>query len=668
MLYRGFLAVFIAGVVVSRLWGVVLPDVLPTGGINLAGYDYYDRAVPFIDFAKMSYEWISTDGNVWSDERSIELTATGYPASLADDQIARSVMFTHNGGVYETGNYEVTWEGTGTVRISSSFTSVTPIFSDSNSIHYEVSSAHQLGLLLEIRQTEPSDPVHNIRVIPQQYKEQTSPFHPSYTRDLQNYGVLRFLDWVPTNGNWLEEWDQRAKLDQAHWGNLRGIPYEMQISLGNELQQDIWLTIPHAVSDDYITQLARLVDEQLDPNLRVWVEYSNEAWNPSFGQNAYVRQVLTERYGTSVMADAYAYRAGEVFDVMAQEIDPERMIRVVGGWAQTPFVLNRALPALSNDQGEINADVAAIATYFRLSNDQMNQLYADYQNGTVNLDQVFQDLRSAIDDGSQSWKTNQEIAASHGLPLVSYEGGHHIVAVDSRQRNDDGFTQLLLEIQRDPRMGEMYTYLAEKWREIGGSTLTLYSNADVWSRSGTWGLKEGFDDLVAPKFDAVQAYLLANPGGWDQRTGQWLGDLDGSGQLDVADIDLLTARLHQGDLDETLDLNRDGAVDGNDRDFWVDTLKQTAAGDANLDGVVDTSDLVIAFQLGGYEDGVLANSTWAGGDWNGDLEFDSSDLVSMLQAGGLNASAAVGSVPEPHGCLLTTLGAAALLARRRNRS
>ena len=61
----------------------------------------------------------------------------------------------------------------------------------------------EIGLLLEIVATDPSDPVHNIRVVEDQYQQQTSPFHPSFVRDLQNYGVLRFMDWLPTNGNWI---------------------------------------------------------------------------------------------------------------------------------------------------------------------------------------------------------------------------------------------------------------------------------------------------------------------------------------------------------------------------------------------------------------------------------------------------------------------------------
>ena len=56
-------------------------------------------------------------------------------------------------------------------------------------------------------------------------------------------------------------------------------------------------------------------------------------------------------------------------------------------------------------------------------------------------------------------------------------------------------------------------------------------------------------------------------------------------------------------------------------------------GDANGDGIFNSSDLVQVFQIGEYEDGVPNNSTFAEGDWNGDGDFDSSDLVLAFQAG-----------------------------------
>ena len=53
--------------------------------------------------------------------------------------------------------------------------------------------------------------------------------------------------------------------------------------------------------------------------------------------------------------------------------------------------------------------------------------------------------------------------------------------------------------------------------------------------------------------------------------------------------------------------------------------------DVNDDGVFDSSDLIVIFQAGEYEDGIFGNSTFEEGDWNGDGDFDSSDLVLAFQ-------------------------------------
>ncbi len=56
-------------------------------------------------------------------------------------------------------------------------------------------------------------------------------------------------------------------------------------------------------------------------------------------------------------------------------------------------------------------------------------------------------------------------------------------------------------------------------------------------------------------------------------------------------------------------------------------------GDATMDGVFDSADLVHLFQLSQYEDGVDFNSHWGSGDWDGDGDFTSSDFVLAFQQG-----------------------------------
>jgi hypothetical protein len=128
-----------------------------------------------------------------------------------------------------------------------------------------------------------------------------------------------------------------------------------------------------------------------------------------------------------------------------------------------------------------------------------------------------------------------------------------------------------------------------------------------------------------------------------------LGDFDGNGLLDQYDIDRLTSPISGGENLVLLDVNRDGLVNSVDRREWVQDLKRTYFGDANLDGEFNSNDLIAVFQSAQYEDNIPANSTWSKGDWNGDKEFDSGDLVVAFQDGGFESGPRASSVavPEP---------------------
>jgi hypothetical protein len=81
-------------------------------------------------------------------------------------------------------------------------------------------------------------------------------------------------------------------------------------------------------------------------------------------------------------------------------------------------------------------------------------------------------------------------------------------------------------------------------------------------------------------------------------------------------------------------------------------LRFAAPGDANIDGVFNSGDLVHVFQVGEYEDTIAGNSTWSDGDWTNDNDFNSSDLVAAFQDGKYMAAASpTQSVPEPGAAL-----------------
>ena len=109
-------------------------------------------------------------------------------------------------------------------------------------------------------------------------------------------------------------------------------------------------------------------------------------------------------------------------------------------------------------------------------------------------------------------------------------------------------------------------------------------------------------------------------------------DVNGDGEVDDADIDIVAGAMHGQDEDARgFDFTQDGTTDRGDLDHLVNDVLNTVYGDSNLDGVFDSSDLVKVFQAAEYEDGVDANSTWAEGDWDGDGDFTTSDLVFVFQ-------------------------------------
>jgi hypothetical protein len=132
------------------------------------------------------------------------------------------------------------------------------------------------------------------------------------------------------------------------------------------------------------------------------------------------------------------------------------------------------------------------------------------------------------------------------------------------------------------------------------------------------------------------------------------GDFDGNGLLDIRDLTLLFTGIRDG-TNFVFDLHPNNNLDHEDRRVWVEDIKQTYFGDGNLDGQFDSSDLIIAFQAGKFEDGKPHNANWDEGDWNGDTDFDSSDLVLAFAGGGYEAGPRVGMVAVPEPSCLTSL-------------
>ncbi|MCA9212281.1 MAG: hypothetical protein KDB27_04385 [Planctomycetales bacterium] len=110
-------------------------------------------------------------------------------------------------------------------------------------------------------------------------------------------------------------------------------------------------------------------------------------------------------------------------------------------------------------------------------------------------------------------------------------------------------------------------------------------------------------------------------------------DLNNDGLIDLADLDAICVAVRDNRQEMQFDVDEDGNVGVSDVQHFHDAVLQHVFGDLNSDGLFDSSDLVMLFQKGQYEDDLENNSAWSTGDWNCDGEFDSSDLVIAFQRG-----------------------------------
>jgi hypothetical protein len=180
------------------------------------------------------------------------------------------------------------------------------------------------------------------------------------------------------------------------------------------------------------------------------------------------------------------------------------------------------------------------------------------------------------------------------------------------------------------------------------------------------------DAEINPAFLLEGSYveLLTNDPAKDLRLSLVIppsGDLDDDGDVDAADIDLLSEQVRLGSIDPRFDLDGSGGpADRNDAGRLVLQILGTKFGDADLDGGVNVlgDGSVLVANLGN-------EGGWARGDFDGD------GLVSVLGDGqllvanlGFGAPAALAGgatavVPEPS--LILPAAAGLVLLQRRGR-
>ena len=478
-------------------------------GINLAAVKNYATELPFVDLFRMSGGWVSQHKKgKWGDGPTLELDEHGWVKRLEPNCIAITIVCGIKGNHYPSGNYTVLYDGEGELAFRNAANNKDIVSKTAGKIVVNVNA--KSAFHIEIVETNPLNYIRNIRVIMPGFESDyaTNPWHPQFIKRWSGIACIRLMDFMMTNNSSQMIWDDRPKLTDASF-TKKGVPLELMLDLANRLEADPWFCMPHLADDAYIKQFAQMVKAHLKPNLRAWVEYSNEVWNNIFKQTKYAnlkgQELSLMGQNSNATAHYYAHRSMQIFDIwQAVYGGNSGFVRVLASQAVNTY---RSETILSFKNAAKQADVLAIAPYVSVHvSPRSKDALVVSEVAAWNLDKLFEHIFAvALPKSQQSIQQNKKIADQYGVKLVAYESGQHLVGALGTE-NNDAITKLFTEANADPRMGEVYNQNLNAWAQAGGDLICSYNSVGKWSKWGSWGLLQYYDDVPTAKFKAVMQW------------------------------------------------------------------------------------------------------------------------------------------------------------------
>jgi hypothetical protein len=526
-------------------------------GTNLAQIVQWSTQAPYLDYFKSARPWLTQASSIWDtgEQALLDLDANGWVRSLPTNGSQAKfrqvgTLVTHEGTAARPGRYFVLYDGEGTINYrlggvklaSESYAGrdVVQLISPTGNVATG-NDPQQSPILLEITQINSQNPIRNIRVIHEDdfdLYQSGQIFRPEFLESLKPYGSLRFMDWMTTNYiSTPQEWSNRPRPDQFTWAT-NGVPVETMVALANQTKADPWFTIPHLATDDYIRQFATYVRDNLDPSLVAHVEFSNEVWNFQFPQTAWAYEQgianLTGANGKPPEAPHvqwYGVRAAQTADIWREVFTAKTGAPTL----KTVFATQSAWKGLEaygleapdwvargNRPPKESFDVYAIAPYIGSEmglpeNQTLMRQWA--QEGEAGMLKAFEQMRTGGllgVTGAQSLKKieldlayHKSVATTNGMTLAAYEGGSHLVGVLEVQ-NDPIITEFFIRLNRDPRMGQIYTEYFNIWKQAGGGIFQNFTDIGSPSKYGSWGTLESWNQTSSPKYDAILNFVKSN--------------------------------------------------------------------------------------------------------------------------------------------------------------
>ena len=504
-------------------------------GINTADIREDTSSIQFLNLFKSAIPFAETVP--WGSSKDVEYDKHGWPTHLNGGKAGTKFLNRLPEGTIEDGFYTVLYEGEGEIFYGNDARLVVHR-PNRDVIEIRAGKDKTLNASLFIKKTTKDNYIRNIRILPEggicegtaHIKVKTADdcsnsdylafdkhekrilFNPDYLNFMKDFQVIRFMNMQGMTRNPVENWSERNTPEKATWGGRaglysRGAPVEAMVALANQVKAHPWFSMPFKANDDYMRKFAEYVKANLDPSLKVYIEYSNEVWNPIFIHHDYaIEQGLAAKLDKKKSAAGYKWysrRSVQVFKIWEEVFGgSQQLVRTLGSWASNQ---NMSSQILAFEEAYKHTDAIAIGPYVSAHPKDLRK--------AENVDDVF---RMMMDKDSK-WgmktivsyiKKQEKVATSFGVDLVAYEGGQHLVDWDTRKVEQHP-NPLLYAANRDPRMGIVYDQLMNEWKRAGGKLFVAFSAPRIYSWYGSWGVKEHIrqERKDAPKYDSLMRYL-----------------------------------------------------------------------------------------------------------------------------------------------------------------
>lgn len=346
------------------------------------------------------------------------------------------------------------------------------------------------------------------------WKTTTDPWNPTLINELKQAKIkcLRFMDWNVVNHSSVKNWNQRIPKTANHYRSENKIPcykdqydsatnthnliadadtsygvaIEWQIDLCNRVGADMWINVPAAANADFHNQLATLIKNQLNPNLKVYIEWANEIWNWGFPTTPYAYQQAQAKEIDKIDVGGwcdpwrkyYVYESVRLFEQFEKVFgkNSERLVKVLCGqvgyksWGAGENYYNNQsygdMLALHNaiiNPNGTKVDAFGVAPY--MGGKDMNS----QKNSIPHLVTGIEYVRNALDLNNET-----------GMAMVCYESG-------ADNWPDDG-----LVLTRNAQQEQIYVEYLIAMNNVLDGVIAQYC-----FYGGSWGLKNSAGEAAA---------------------------------------------------------------------------------------------------------------------------------------------------------------------------